>query len=80
RFESEENRSFWVDDDAAAVGLVRLMDLADATPLFDLRLRAADRGRGVGAVAVAGLTRYLFEAFPDVRRIEGTARQAHRLR
>ncbi|WP_327380260.1 GNAT family N-acetyltransferase [Streptomyces sp. NBC_01212] len=78
RFESEENRSFWVADDGAAVGLVRLMDLGDAIPLFDLRLRAADRGRGVGAVAVAWLTRYLFEEFPDVRRIEGTTRQDNR--
>ncbi|MFC8864310.1 GNAT family N-acetyltransferase [[Kitasatospora] papulosa] len=78
RFESEENRSFWVVDDGAAVGLVRLMDLGDATPLFDLRLRAADRGRGVGAAAVAWLTRYLFEEFPDVRRIEGTTRQDNR--
>ncbi|MFD9287963.1 GNAT family N-acetyltransferase [Streptomyces sp. NPDC060030] len=78
RFEGEGNRSFWVVDGGVAVGLVRLMDLGDATPLFDLRLRAADRGRGIGSAVVAWLTRYLFEEFPDVRRIEGTTRQDNR--
>ncbi|MFC8225032.1 GNAT family N-acetyltransferase [Streptomyces sp. NPDC057287] len=75
RFESGENRSFWIDVDGAAVGLLRLMDLGDHTPLFDLRLRAADRGRGIGTLAVTWLTRYVFEEFPDVHRIEGNTRQ-----
>ncbi|MGW0790593.1 GNAT family N-acetyltransferase [Streptomyces sp. NPDC002911] len=78
RFESEENRSFWVVVDGETVGLVRLMDLADDTPLFDLRLRATDRGRGIGTLTVTWLTRYLFEEFPEVRRIEGTTRQDNR--
>ncbi|MFD5470452.1 GNAT family N-acetyltransferase [Streptomyces sp. NPDC127105] len=74
-FESEENRSFWILAAEEPVGLVRLMDLADDTPLFDLRLRAGHRGRGIGREAVTWLTRYLFEEFPHIRRIEGTTRQ-----
>ncbi|MFG2561489.1 GNAT family N-acetyltransferase [Streptomyces sp. NPDC048496] len=78
RFENEENRSFWIVDGEETAGLVRLMDLADDTPLFDLRIRAGHRGRGIGVQAVTWLTRYLFEEFPEVRRIEGTTRQDNR--
>ncbi|MFH8892723.1 GNAT family N-acetyltransferase [Streptomyces sp. NPDC017949] len=78
RFESEENRSFWIVADGKAVGLVRLMDLADSTPLFDLRIRSAHRGCGIGVRALLWLTRYLFEEFPEVRRIEGTTRHDNR--
>ncbi|WP_405618769.1 GNAT family N-acetyltransferase [Streptomyces sp. NBC_00076] len=75
RFDNEENRSFWIVADDETVGLVRLMDLTDGTPLFDLRIRAEHRGRGIGVRAVTWLTRYLFEELPDIRRIEGTTRQ-----
>ena len=78
RFASEEIRSFWILADEEPVGLVRLMDLADATPLFDLRIQARHRGRGIGREAVTWLTRYLFEEFPHMRRIEGTTRQDNR--
>ncbi|WP_445528638.1 GNAT family N-acetyltransferase [Streptomyces cyslabdanicus] len=50
-------------------------EVADDTPLFDLRLRSGHRGRGIGHAAVTWLTRYLFEEFPHVHRIEGTTRQ-----
>ncbi|MFI9598490.1 GNAT family N-acetyltransferase [Streptomyces sp. NPDC052043] len=80
RFESEENRSFWIfaDEDEHPVGLVRLMDLTDGTPLFDLRIRAGHRGLGIGRAAVTWLTRYLFEEFPHMHRIEGNTRQDNR--
>src|SRR5271170_242728 len=44
-------RTFWVLPDGAAevpAGLVRLFDLADGTPMFDLRIAAAYRGAGLG--------------------------------
>ncbi|MCX4788297.1 MULTISPECIES: GNAT family N-acetyltransferase [unclassified Streptomyces] len=75
RFTGEENRSFWIVADGTPVGLVRLMELTDDTPMFDLRIRAAYRGNGIGAQAVTWLTRYLFTEFPEVRRVEGTTRQ-----
>jgi RimJ/RimL family protein N-acetyltransferase len=78
RFDNEENRSFWIVGGDERVGLVRLMDLTDGTPLFDLRIRAGHRGRGIGVRAVTWLTRYLFEELPDIRRIEGTTRQDNR--
>jgi RimJ/RimL family protein N-acetyltransferase len=59
----------------ALIGLIRLMDLGDSTPLFDLRIRAACRGKGLGTAAVRWLTAYLFTEFPGLRRIEGHTRQ-----
>ncbi|MFI2434781.1 GNAT family N-acetyltransferase [Streptomyces sp. NPDC018693] len=77
--DDDGTRTFWIDAGVGAgadvVGMVRLMDLEDDTPLFDLRVRAGARGRGVGAEALTWLTAHLFDAFPHIRRIEGTTRQ-----
>ncbi|MFI6787983.1 GNAT family N-acetyltransferase [Nonomuraea sp. NPDC050383] len=74
-YDNEETRTFWVLADGERAGLVRLQDLADDTPMFDLRVRAAWRGRGLGTASVAWLTGYLFTELPEVDRIEGTTRQ-----
>ncbi|RSS54605.1 GNAT family N-acetyltransferase [Streptomyces sp. WAC06614] len=74
-YEGEESRTFWVLVGDDVVGLVRLMDLGDPTPVLDLRIRTPWRGRGIGRQALEWATRYLFEEFPRVRRIEGTTRQ-----
>ncbi|MEV7546030.1 GNAT family N-acetyltransferase [Streptomyces sp. NPDC089915] len=75
RYDGPDNRAFWITVAGERAGLIRLMDLCDPTPLFDLRIRAGYRGRGLGGAAVVWLTGYVFTGFPDVRRIEGTTRQ-----
>jgi len=88
RFTGSGVCSFWIrtaELDAAAqprqrladvtAGIVTLRDLADPTPVFDLRLRSAFRGRGYGTAAVRWLTGYVFTEFPDIRRIEGHTRR-----
>lgn len=45
------------------------------TPMFDLRISAEHRGKGLGVEAVRWLTDRLFGEFPHVERIEGTTRQ-----
>ena len=60
------------------VGLIQLSDIGDGDPLFDLRIRADQRGRGIGQAAVAWLTEYLFTELPDNTRIEGQTRQGNR--
>ena len=58
-------------------GFIRLFDLDDVDddyPLFDLRIRAAYRGRGLGKCAVQWLMKYLFERYPQLDRIVGTTR------
>lgn len=74
-YDDEESRTFWVLADRERAGLVRLQDLADDTPMFDLRIGQSWRGRGLGSRAVAWLTGYLFTELPQVNRIEGTTRR-----
>jgi RimJ/RimL family protein N-acetyltransferase len=65
--------AFWITDGAEKIGLIRLMDLEDDTPLFDLRISASARGRGVGTAAVRWVTTYVFTNYAT-NRIEGTTR------
>lgn len=74
---SDDVASFWICDGDETVGLVRLLDLtdlADGSPLFDLRIANAHRGRGIGRQAVEWLTGHLFGTYPELHRIEATTR------
>lgn len=68
------DHAFWIADGADRLGMVRLMSLDDGAPLFDLRLRAASRGRGVGTEAVRWLTAHVFTNY-RTNRIEANTRQ-----
>lgn len=72
-------RAFWIDDDGDRVGLIRLADIGDGDPLFDLRIRADCRGRGIGRAAVRWITEYLFTELPAINRIEGQTRRDNRV-
>jgi RimJ/RimL family protein N-acetyltransferase len=74
----DECDSFWITDDGANVGLIRLFDLGDVedgSPLFDLRIAESARGRGLGTTATVWLTTHLFHRFSVLHRIEATTRQ-----
>lgn len=69
--------AFWVRDGDRTIGLIRavdLSDLADGSPLLDIRIATSDRGRGVGTAAVGWLTSHLFDTYDDLRRIEAVTR------
>ena len=66
--------AFWMVDGTTEIGLVRLFDLDEGTPLFDLRLSSEARGRGAGTAAVRWLTEHVFTNH-DTNRIEGTTRR-----
>lgn len=67
--------TFWVlSHDGDACGLLRIFDLEDGTPLFDLRLSASVRGKGYGKTCVEWLTDYIFLNYPDKNRIEAYTR------
>ncbi len=74
-YDGDSARTYWIIAGDDRVGLIRLFDLGDSTPMFDLRLRAAARGRGIGGQALAWLTEHVFTTVPGVSRIEGTTRQ-----
>ncbi|MGP9843676.1 GNAT family N-acetyltransferase [Brachybacterium sp. 107] len=75
-YESEETRSFWLEHaELGRIGLVRLEDLEDPTPMLDLRLAEEFRGQGLGAAALAATTRHVFEHFAEVTRFEGQTRE-----
>jgi RimJ/RimL family protein N-acetyltransferase len=63
---------------SSLAGLIRLMDLGERTPMFDLRLRAQWRGKGIGGQALRWLTAYLFTELPAIARVEGNTRQDNR--
>ncbi len=80
-FDSDGVRTFLIELAGAVTGMLRVFDLDDGTPLFDLRIGAAHRGRGIGTRAVGWLTDHVFTEFPDIDRIEATTRQDnHRMR
>jgi RimJ/RimL family protein N-acetyltransferase len=72
------DNTFWITENGAKIGLIRLLDLADVkdggSPLFDLRVTAAARGHGVGEAAVRWLTAHIFSNY-ETNRIEGTTRE-----
>jgi RimJ/RimL family protein N-acetyltransferase len=56
-------------------GFIRMYDLRDDTPLFDLRIIKNAQGRGMGTKALLWLTTFIFDNYPKVRRIEGYTRE-----
>lgn len=61
------------------LGMIRIFDLDDAedgdgSPLFDMRIANAARGKGLGNQMIAWLTSYLFNSYPNLNRIEATTR------
>ncbi|MCC9197159.1 GNAT family protein [Arthrobacter sp. zg-Y820] len=75
RFWSGESHGYWIDDDGARIGLVVLDDLDEDTPMFDLRLAEAFRGKGLGPKVLAALCTKVFEQFPEPVRFEGQTRE-----
>lgn len=73
-FDGEDRRSYWLDHDGLGrIGLIRLEDLCDDTPMFDLRLAESSRGRGLGAECLRAATDHLFTTL-EADRFEGQTR------
>ncbi|WP_243300459.1 GNAT family N-acetyltransferase [Bacillus litorisediminis] len=74
---NDECRTFWICNRQTneKVGLIRIYDLLDQSAMFDLRVKTASRGAGIGKQAVRWLTAYVFKTYPEIIRIEGQTRQ-----
>lgn len=75
-FTGDGCKTFWIVlDNETKVGMIRIYDLDDGDPLFDIRILSKYKGFGVGTIAVKWLVDYVFNNFPDKERIEGNTRQ-----
>lgn len=75
-YDDEDNTSYWINhNELGRIGYLRLEDLTDPTPLFDLRLAPEFRGRGLGVEVVQAATEMVFTTMPDVIRFEGQTRE-----
>lgn len=71
-----DNDSFWIDHgELGRIGFLRLEDLSDEDPLFDLRLDAPFRGQGLGAPILRAVTDHVFTTMAKVNRFEGQTRE-----
>ncbi len=75
RFHREDSQGYWIDDDDGRHGIVVLEDPQDDTPMFDLRLAEASRGRGIGTATLRALAHLVFSTLPQARRLEGQTRE-----
>ncbi len=75
-YESDEVKTFWVEDeDKQKVGFVKIYDLQDEIPLFDLRIADQSRGQGYGPKALRLVAEYVFGLKGSKIRLEGHTRQ-----
>ena len=76
RYDGPDHAAFWINEHTLGrIGVAVLDDLADSTPLFDLRLAEQVRGRGYGTHVLRGLTALVFETNPAAHRFEGQTRE-----
>jgi RimJ/RimL family protein N-acetyltransferase len=80
-YTSSETRTFLIaTGNEKAVGMIRLFDLGPhvnddkETPLFDIRLNAKSRSKGIGTEAVKWITDFVFINYPNKHRFEATTR------
>lgn len=73
-FAGDDVESFWVRLGSQRVGVIRLFDLSDLTPLFDLRVVSMHRGEGIGTAALRYATDHVFATRPTAMRFGGYTR------
>lgn len=75
-FRDEDNDSFWLDhEEHGRIGFLRLEDLSEDSPLFDLRIDAPFRNRGLGVDVLRAATMHVFTTLARVTRFEGQTRE-----
>lgn len=72
-------KTFLIKNEDRCVGMIRFFDLGeseqdDETPLFDLRIAEAHRGKGFGRLALKQAVNFAFDNYPNKTRIEATTR------
>lgn len=74
-YKSDQVRTFWIEnDEGEQVGLVKIFDLQDDIPLFDLRIAEPYRGKGYGPKALKLVADFVFSLPEKKIRLEGNTR------
>lgn len=74
-YRSADCDSYWIEhQQLGRIGFLRLEDLQDPTPVFDLRLAEEFRGRGLAKQILSEATVWVFKTFPEISRFEGQTR------
>lgn len=74
-YQSDQVTTFWIEnDEGQQVGLVKIFDLQDDIPLFDLRIADHYRGKGYGPKALKMVTDFVFSLPEKKIRLEGNTR------
>ncbi|WP_438313323.1 GNAT family N-acetyltransferase [Sporosarcina sp. FA9] len=75
-YASDEVKTFWVENETdEKVGIVKIYDLQDDIPLFDLKIADVSRGYGYGPKALQLVAEYVFGLPGEKIRLEGHTRQ-----
>lgn len=75
-FFGEGELNFWVlNSNLEQIGLIEIYQLDDLAPMFSIRFKTEFRAKGAGKPTLDWLTKYIFENYPDKRRIEGQTRE-----
>ncbi|WP_105614334.1 GNAT family N-acetyltransferase [Vallitalea okinawensis] len=75
-YTGDDCKTFWVVlDGDIKVGLLRIYDLQDSTPVFDIRISSQYKGKGIGTITIKWLIDYVFNKLSEKVRIEGNTRQ-----
>ena len=75
RYWNKQSQGYWIDSAGQRLGMAVLEDLEEDTPMFDLRLANAHRGKGLGVQVVQALCEKVFSDFPEINRFEGQTRE-----
>ena len=75
-YHDDDNRTFWIlSDGGEKIGMIRLFDLTMHSPMFDLRIKSAYRGQGLGEKALRWMIEYVFTTWPEKLRFDGETRR-----
>jgi len=75
-YTGDDCKTFWVIlDQDTKVGMIRIYDLQDGDPVFEIRILSKYKSMGIGTITVNWLVDYTFNNFSDKERIEANTRQ-----
>jgi RimJ/RimL family protein N-acetyltransferase len=75
-FWGDDARAFWIfGEGSEPLGVIRVFELVDTTPLVDLRIADSARRHGVGTAALDWITSFIFEHYPAIHRLGGYTRK-----